>query len=477
MKFIDTVFEKLARSPKRIVFPEGAEPRTLHAASEFARRKLGAAILLGHRDQIESVAAGRGHRPAPRQDRHHRPGHLRRTAHVLRTARTTRPLQGLRRRRLAPDHDQPELLRRDDDPVRPGRRPRRRRGRIFQRPAASAAANPQAAAGGAHGLRLHGHGTARPARGRRRRALFRRRRGDPRADRRTTRHHRRAHQRALLPPARRPGAHRAAELFDQGQQRLARGQARLRRRGARPAEGRERYMETHPGREIEIDGEMQADTAIDPVLAQRKAPAASSPGSANVLVFPDLNSGNIAQKLVQYLANARSYGQILLGLSQPGGGHVARRHGGEHPGRGGHRRACKPSNTTRSTRVSADSVRAYETPFFHPAGVARGLDRADRRRTFRRLRVRAQSPAQPSSTTSADIFDAIKKGADKLQKQAKDARRSSRTQGARSGRPSTSSIRSRSKRWKKSSRSGGNPPLTEAVTLEAGHDRQHPAVR
>ena len=60
MKFIDTVFEKLARSPKRIVFPEGAEPRTLHAASEFVKRKLGAAILLGHRDQIESVAAGEG---------------------------------------------------------------------------------------------------------------------------------------------------------------------------------------------------------------------------------------------------------------------------------------------------------------------------------------------------------------------------------------------------------------------------------
>jgi phosphate acetyltransferase len=69
--------------------------------------------------------------------------------------------------------------------------------------------------------------------------------------------------------------------------------------------------------EIEIDGEMQADTAIDPVLAARKAPGSLVAGRANVLVFPDLDSGNIALKLVQYLASARSYGQILLGLSKP----------------------------------------------------------------------------------------------------------------------------------------------------------------
>jgi phosphate acetyltransferase len=69
--------------------------------------------------------------------------------------------------------------------------------------------------------------------------------------------------------------------------------------------------------EIEIDGELQADTAIDPVLAARKAPASLVAGRANVLIFPDLDSGNIALKLVQYLTKARSYGQILLGLSKP----------------------------------------------------------------------------------------------------------------------------------------------------------------
>lgn len=69
--------------------------------------------------------------------------------------------------------------------------------------------------------------------------------------------------------------------------------------------------------EMEIDGELQADTALLSDLAQRKAPSSLVAGRANVLIFPDLNSGNIAAKLVQYLAGAEAYGQILLGLSKP----------------------------------------------------------------------------------------------------------------------------------------------------------------
>ncbi|MEI9897284.1 MAG: phosphate acyltransferase [Chthoniobacter sp.] len=52
--------------------------------------------------------------------------------------------------------------------------------------------------------------------------------------------------------------------------------------------------------EMEIDGELQADTALLPDLASRKAPTSLVAGKANVLVFPDLNSGNIGAKLVQY---------------------------------------------------------------------------------------------------------------------------------------------------------------------------------
>ena len=69
--------------------------------------------------------------------------------------------------------------------------------------------------------------------------------------------------------------------------------------------------------EMEIDGEMQVDAAILPDLAERKAPSSLVAGRANVLIFPDLNSGNIAAKLVQYLAGSETYGQILLGLSKP----------------------------------------------------------------------------------------------------------------------------------------------------------------
>jgi hypothetical protein len=59
---------------------------------------------------------------------------------------------------------------------------------------------------------------------------------------------------------------------------------------------------------MEIDGEMQADTALLADLAERKAPNSLVAGRANVLIFPDLNSGNIAAKLVQYLAGAETYG-------------------------------------------------------------------------------------------------------------------------------------------------------------------------
>jgi phosphate acetyltransferase len=71
------------------------------------------------------------------------------------------------------------------------------------------------------------------------------------------------------------------------------------------------------GVEIAVDGEMQADAALIPEIAQRKMGPSTVGGKANVLIFPDLNSGNIGAKLVQYIGGARVYGQILLGLSRP----------------------------------------------------------------------------------------------------------------------------------------------------------------
>ncbi|MEI6713727.1 MAG: phosphate acyltransferase [Verrucomicrobiota bacterium] len=71
------------------------------------------------------------------------------------------------------------------------------------------------------------------------------------------------------------------------------------------------------GLEMEIDGELQADTAILPELGAKKAPQSLVAGRANVLIFPDLASSNIAVKLVQYLAGAETYGQLLIGLARP----------------------------------------------------------------------------------------------------------------------------------------------------------------
>jgi phosphate acetyltransferase len=62
---------------------------------------------------------------------------------------------------------------------------------------------------------------------------------------------------------------------------------------------------------------LQVDTALIPEIASKKLPDSKVAGRANVLIFPDLNSGNIASKLVQHVARAHAYGQILLGLDRP----------------------------------------------------------------------------------------------------------------------------------------------------------------
>ncbi len=69
--------------------------------------------------------------------------------------------------------------------------------------------------------------------------------------------------------------------------------------------------------DLSVEGEIQLDAAIVPSIASKKAPESRVAGKANILIFPDINAGNIGYKLVERLAHAEAYGPVTQGIAKP----------------------------------------------------------------------------------------------------------------------------------------------------------------
>src|SRR5881296_749134 len=309
MRFIGSVIEKLQRHPKRIVFPEGTEPRVVQAARQFYSLRLGVPILLGDRTKIKEAAE-----------------------------RLNVPLEGVR---IINPEESEEL----DNFARRFEQVRRYKG-IKEREAREAMLKPNyfaammvamhQADGLVSGTNEISGSVLRP--------LFQIIKVAPQQTTASscmvmevedTRFGRdgvmfMADCGVIPDPTVDQLADIAVSTAQLGRQLL----------GTRPRVALLSYSTkgsaTHPSigkvqaaaalaakkahermLEADFDGELQVDAALIPEIAERKLPMSKVAGHANVLIFPDLNSGNIASKLVQHVSRANAYGQILLGLDRP----------------------------------------------------------------------------------------------------------------------------------------------------------------
>ncbi len=309
MRFIGNAIEKLQRHPKRIVFPEGTEPRVLQAARQFYSLRLGAPILLGHRTKIKDAAARlnvslegiRIINPAESED-------LEIFAKRFELVRRFKGIKEMEAREamLKPNyygammvamHQADGIISGTNESTGSVLRP------LFQiikvAPQITTASScmvmeVEDTRFGENGVMFMADcgvipeptveqlsdiavSTAELAK-----QLLNVR---PRV--------------ALLSYSTKGSATHPSIGRVQAATALAQKKAREKKLGA------------------DFDGELQVDAALVPEIATRKLPESKVAGRANVMIFPDLNSGNIASKLIQHIARANAYGQILLGLDRP----------------------------------------------------------------------------------------------------------------------------------------------------------------
>jgi phosphate acetyltransferase len=309
VRFIGGVIEKLQRHPKRIVFPEGAEPRVLQAARQFYSLRLGVPILLGDRDRIKGEAAAlnisldgiRLINPAESGD-------LDNFARRFERLRHSQGMKGLEAREamLQPNYFGAMML------------------AMHQADGFVAGANQITAT------------VLRP--------LFQIIKPAPQTSTVSSclvmelEDSRFGDQGVLLMAdcgvIEEPSVEELADTAVSTAQ-LARQLLGTRPRVAflsfstkgssnHPSAGKMRAATALAQRkalevklEADFEGELQADTALVPEIAARKLPDARIAGNANVLIFPDLNAGNIASKLMRHIGRGTSYGHIILGLDRP----------------------------------------------------------------------------------------------------------------------------------------------------------------
>ena len=309
MRFIGNVIEKLQRHPKRVVFPEGTEPRVLQAARQFQALRLGAPIVLGEQEKVKEVAEGlnvsldgiRVINPAKSED-------LDNFANRLYRLRREKGLRApeAREAMMQPNyygammlamHQADGLISGASHSTGSVLRP------LFQiiKAAPDIATVSSCMIMEVEDTRFGENGV-----------LFMADCGvvpDPTVDQladiavttaRLARHMLGIRPRVAFLSFSTTGS---ATHPSVGKVQAATAQAK------RKAE--QLFLEA------DFDGELQVDAALVPEIAERKLHDSKVAGRANVLIFPDLNSSNIASKLVRLVGRANAYGQILLGLNRP----------------------------------------------------------------------------------------------------------------------------------------------------------------